>query len=63
MRYAYGIFFGGDHHVSSGSFGGVDKVDDLLRGVAVMVGEVVFGDEFRTELFEEVFKTFRAGDS
>ena len=61
--YADGIFFGSYHHFCTGSFSSIDKVDDLLLSIAVVVGEVVFGDKFCTELFEEVFKTFRAGDS
>ena len=63
MGDADGIFFGGDHHFRAGSFGSIDKVNDFLLSIAVVIGEVVFGDEFSTELFEEVFETFRAGDS
>ena len=62
MGDADGIFFGSYHHFCTGSFSRVDKVDDLLLSIAVVVGEVVFGDKFCTELFEEVFKTFRSCD-
>ena len=59
---AHGIFFGGDDHIGAGGFGLIYEVDDLLLGIAVVVGEVIGQDEFCAELFQKAFKTVRSGD-
>lgn len=57
------IFFGGYDHFSARSFGFVDKVEDLLFGISVMVGISGSVYDLSAKMLEKSFKTFWFGNS
>ena len=56
------VLFGGDDHFGPGGLGLIDEVDDLLLGVAVVVGVVVGEDQLRPQFPQKALETGRAGD-
>ena len=61
-RHSDGVFFCGDDEFSAGSFCVIDKVDEFLLSVTVVIGVVSFENEDSAEVFEESFEAGWVGD-